>query len=150
MRNDDSDDDDNDDSDDDSDDDDDNEDDSNDDYDSDNIPIAQLELASSMEEDEMKKYRDDRVSEIFTGSSSRRASRKINRYINQCRTGQYCRKSREDDRGMCKQRNANGKEFPTTTISMFNKLQGFALREGMTHQMSVTVMATSSLATAGQ
>ena len=120
VRNDDSDDDDNDDSDDDNEDDD-------DDYDSDNIPIAQLELASSMEEDEMKKYRDDRVSEIFTGSSSRRASRKINRYINQCRTGQYCRKSREDDRGMCKQKNANGKEFPTTTISMLNKLQGFAL-----------------------
>ena len=48
MRNDDSDDDDDDNSDDDSDDDDDNEDDSNDDYDSDNIPIAQLELACSI------------------------------------------------------------------------------------------------------
>ncbi|XP_019848788.1 PREDICTED: uncharacterized protein LOC109580248 [Amphimedon queenslandica] len=79
-----------------------------DDYVSDDIPPVELELASSTEEDMMEKDEDDKISRIFTGSSSRRASRKINRYINRCRNGYYCRKIRDGSRGRCYQQNTNG------------------------------------------
>ena len=72
------------------------------------IPAAQLEIASSGEEDQMDEEEEDRIQKIFTGSSSRKASRKINRYVNQCRNGNYCQRT-EDRKGRCKKRNTDGK-----------------------------------------
>ena len=56
----------------------------------------------------MEKDEDDRISRIVAGSASRRASRKINRFVNQCSDGYYCRKVRDDSRGRCNQQNTNG------------------------------------------
>lgn len=71
---------------------------------------AQLEIASSGEEDQMDEEEEDRIQKIFTGSSSRKASRKINRYVNQCRDGNYCQRT-GDRKGRCKKRNTDGKSI---------------------------------------
>lgn len=74
------------------------------------IPAAQLEIASSREEDQMDEEEEDRIQKIFTGSSSRKASRKINRYVNQCRDGNYCQRT-GDRKGRCRKRNTDGKSI---------------------------------------